>query len=310
MRVFVTMAGIKVVTLNMSWEANAYHMQYGLPNNFNEWEGHIKSANKLQWNSAAEAWKQKNESGVLGPAYVQSLKDVAKYDPDIILLQEFQEYDMSVEAAVNVLNTTVKNKVYAVGAQDFDGTTHTPSGNLVIYNIMQFTPVEKCKSINVRDILHAETHAFGPGRPVAACTLKNSCDEQCTLVISSHSAHNINWDKPSVCQGALNALSDAFEGNPPRLIWGGDFNRQVQFGGVLRFGKRGVYKVPMGAAKKTSSYAHHSHIDWILTTSTTSRKPKQTTNENARGASDHFIVGIKTTASFKDYTLNTIWPKR
>lgn len=288
------MAELKVVSLNISWEANAYHLHNKLPKSAREWKQSVKGGS--QWDTAHHEWKHNYRKGVLGPAYVKSLRDLRKYGADIILLQEFQEYEGSVKAALNVLNA--RGGTYTVGATDFDGTRHTKSGNVVIYDITKFEALSS-ESSKVRQALHTVTGAFPSGRPVAACMLRNYNDGVETLAISSHSEHGIQWNQPAFCQRALSALERLYAARKPRLIWGGDFNKHVQFGKPLRFCGQDVFKVSGGESKKTAHYG--SHIDWIFATSTAGGNPVQITNETVRGASDHYIIGIETTAKFSDF---------
>lgn len=292
----IKMAGVKVVSLNISWEANAYHLKTKLPTSLREWKQRVKGGS--QWNSARHQWKHNYEKGVLGPAYVKSLRDLRKYGADIILLQEFQNYDDSLPAALNVLNG--KHRTYAVGATDFDGTQHTQSGNVVVYDNTKFDFLSSHSS-EVRSVLHMVTNAFPPGRPVAACMLRNRNDGGETLVISSHSGHGVMWNVPEFCQTALSVLEKLYGAQKPRLIWGGDFNERVKFGKPLSFCGQKVFKVRGCESKKTAHYCSHNRIDWILATSMAGKNPVQITDEKVRGASDHYIIGIETTAKFLDF---------
>ncbi len=291
------MSGVTVVSLNISWEANNF--KNGMPSNSAIPSGKAWEAAREAWANAAASYKD----DVLGPAYVKSLRAIASREPDVVLLQEFQCYEVnniaSITAAINILEGQTSKK-YAVAAIDAEGgATYTAFASIVLvdeHRFEQYIDVSHAARIRLKA-------AFPRGRPLAAAICTDRRTHERTMIVSSHSAHRIPWDR-AYTQNALNELHEV--GGGGNLIWGGDFNANVKSGGPLDFGSRKVYKLSSRMQNMVDTGKWGAMVDWILTTSTKNRNPTPSGSSNTNvvrlAASDHRPVAITTTVAFIDTT--------
>ena len=309
------MAGVRVVSLNVSWEANNFTDR---PNPFR-----VNLLSSSQWDAARAAWLYNPPTKTIGPAYVQSLASVAEVRPHVVLLQELQMYTLdgvrSIDAVLANLDRMVAGARFQVASASVDGgTSYTAFGCVVIVDTRRFKVIEDVGAelrapFMARDDLY---RCFRSGRPLAAAVcrdLEHPGHE--TLIVSSHSAHHVPWD-PSFVRRAIGVLWSTLTAvrplDAPRLIWGGDFNARVSIGtGGAPFGTRTVYKLPNSRQNvSTGKWATDAVVDWILATSETGRNPTaigtdikngRYTNACVGSASDHRPVAVKTTAGFADF---------
>jgi len=323
--------GIKVVSLNISWEANNAHKSSG-----GVWTTDDKKIPSGEsWEAARKAWKTQSRYRSLGKAYHQSLKVIAQQTPDVILLQEFQDYGTSVEEAIECLNQ-YSQLTYLLAAKQshqigkVPGSANTACIVLVSTKRVEilYPDVPLYKQLPPTSKLR---NAFKQGRPLAGAICKDLSDGRQYLIVSSHSAHHQDWDEKSFSVAALKDLFDSVSIPNLSLIWGGDFNKEISIGRDGFFGTKRVYKLPNNPGKAYHKYwtgKYHDYdgkkgyinygktkvrkaVDWILATSVTEKSPVAIghlgghTNSNVLqgSASDHRPTLIRTTCSFKDMTL-------
>lgn len=290
--------GLRVVSLNISWEANA--AKGGKPS-----PSHL---NRKMWSDAKRAW-QTNPSTTgfsIGPAYVQSLKAIRDTAPDVVLLQEYQMYRSSVQDALDILNNGPKFYVLAAECKEMHPTCNF--GSIVIVNRDRLRVIFDI-SDDVRGELNRATgNAFGPGRALAASICNT--DDGNVLIVSSHSGHGFGWNNSSFTRNAVAALANKCAQGMPDIIWGGDFNSVVKIGrGGAQYGRKSVYKAP-SINPSTGAPLEKTHplgcIDWIMCTSSNSSNPRLIGNDPAaphrvkNAASDHKPVAVQTTS---DHTI-------
>jgi hypothetical protein len=328
--------GVRVASLNISWEANNAHKSPG-----GRWttdDKEIPTKHK-SWEAAKKAWKNQSRYKSLGKAYRQSLKVIAQQTPDVILLQEFQDYGTSVDDAIECLNQ-YSQLTYLLAAkqshelQSKKGLVCANTACIVLVSAKRFA-ISLPDALLYKQIPAGSNlkHAFKKGRPLAGAICQDLSDGRQYLIVSSHSAHYQDWNKKSFSVAALKDLFDSVSlYNIPNLslIWGGDFNKEISIGSDGFFGTKQVYKLPNipGPYHKYWTGKYHDYdekkgynyygktkvrkaVDWILATSVTDTSPEAIghleghTNSNVLqgSASDHRPTLIRTTCSFKDMTL-------
>ena len=292
----------KVVTLNMSWEANNW--------------GNAGPANPRlsdeQWRQVANSWNPSlyaydtTKQNVFGPAYMNALRNIRNVQPDIILLQEFQiptlvddadrNRNEATVALIDVLNRNTKK--YTVAAINMDVFTAQPAVACLVI-VSGYTTATDI-SVDCRHAVNGISRAiyqlapFEGGRPLAAAILEDGQGK--TLIISSHSDHGVPWNHEVFSQTVLVTLFSTFSAldvsRTPQLIWGGDFNRELNVANAT-FNDRNVF------AHKASNPTIHSktqQVDWIMTTRV---NPALVIEPLAliTVASDH-MLGVTTTSTY------------
>lgn len=295
------MEGLRVATINMSWEANNAR-----PENMYIPAG-VPASNKNQsFERSRDAWV--GSAGVphdkFGPAYELVVSDLKALQPplDIILLQEFQLYALhNGRGSIDTLVDSAHLGDYTVVAVAPTKGPDPPAACVVLVRsaILSETEMPRDLSAQWKDFNDSLAAFPSGGRPVAIADVSLKLPGQGNAqyrIISSHSAHHKPWKTPKYVQAYLNRFAKTSKDKPLHLVWGGDFNSQLS-APDQRWLKRKVYKVPR-ARLPGDTTEFERKVDWILGTSVTNRNP--TDVAITKTASDHRIVAQTLRAGFAD----------
>lgn len=295
-----TMNGLRVATINISWEANNAR-----PENAYKPAGVPASNLKRSFQRSRDAWV--GSAGVadnkFGPAYEQVVSDLKALQPplDIILLQEFQLYPLTNGGSIDTLVDSAHLGDYtAVAVAPTEGPD-PPAACVVLVRSALLSSTESPRDLSPQWRDFADSCAAFPrgGRPVAIADVSLQVPGRGSAkyrIISSHSAHGIPWTTPKYVQKYLTRFATTSRNPPLHLVWGGDFNSQVSAPN-LRWLNRKVYKVPR-ARLPGDTTEFGKKVDWILGTSVTNRNP--TNVVITKTGSDHRIVAQTLRAGFAD----------
>lgn len=286
-------AGLKIGTLNISWEANNYDFVVDRP-------AGVPPNARSSFNSAREAWIRKQdkvERGKFGPAYEESVAALKAADLDVILLQEFQVYD--VRPGISTLDVLTDrhhlDKFVVCAADIYSGGAVPAFASVVLVNraVIAETPLDVSAAFSKDG-----TTAFSDGRRIAIAdvTLRKGAVKESYRIVSSHSAHGITWDASRI--GRYLDRFKKITPTPTSLIWGGDFNSEVSIGSDMKWRGNFLRKISRAAMGETTEYKRK--VDWIIASSATGRNP--TASAVVPVASDHRLVSFTTRARLTDWT--------
>jgi hypothetical protein len=291
-------AGLKIGTLNISWEANNYTEPAKRPTG-------VPSNAGRSFNRAREAWRaagNRVERGKFGPAYEQSVAALKAADLDVILLQEFQVYDVRPgTSTLDVLTDRHHLDGFVVCAADiYSGGAVPAFASVVLVNraVIAETPLDVSAAFPKR-----KASAFDEGRRIAIADvkLKKGAVSGSYRIVSSHSAHGITWDASRI-ERYLKRFKEIkptlSSRTPSSLIWGGDFNSEVSIGSDMKWGANFLRKISRAAMGVTTEFERK--IDWIIASSASGRNPTASAVEPV--ASDHRLVSLTTQARLTDWT--------
>jgi hypothetical protein len=288
------MEGLRVATINMSWEANNARPENGYkPAGVPPGKARAFDLSRVAW-----ATRPVVPDGSFGPAYEQIVRDLKAMSLDVILLQEFQAYPMPNGASLDTLVDDGHLSDYTVAAVSrTTGRSDPPAASVVL---VRTAILERGAPIRDVSAFWADSGNAFPvrGRPVAIADVTLHVPGKFAAeyrIISSHSAHGIKWAVPGVVQEYLDSFA-AIVPAPRHLVWGGDFNSTVSGRDTTWLG-RPIRKVAQADVPRNTTQ-FRAKYDWVLGTSVTSRNP--TGVEIVDTASDHRIVAQTLRAPFSD----------
>lgn len=292
----ITMDQLRVATLNLSWEANNAR-----PN------GSPGEVSGTEFFDLARGLPPPRHSGrKFGNAYEKDVADLKQMEPklDIILLQEFQVYEIDGMSSIDVLVDADHLSNYVVVARSLitNPAITPPTACLVLVHkdvLVDFIPPEDLSS-KWNDTIGAFP---AKARPVAIADVMlwdGNTDPALYRLISSHSAHGIRWENRKVTQDYLDRFKEVAPAGkevPPNLVWGGDFNCDLSAADCM-WGDKHIRKTPRDEMIPTTVYPWMPRADWVMGTTKSGKNPANVTVTPT--ASDHYIVAKTFSRAFID----------
>ena len=290
--------GLKIGTLNISWEANNYDFVAGRPTGVPSNAGRSFNRARVAWRAAGN----RVEPGKFGPAYERSVAALKAADLDVILLQEFQVYEVQPgSSTLDVLTDRHQLDGFVVCAADiYSGGAVPAFASVVLVKTLRIVgmPIDVSAAFSKRKV-----SAFDEGRRIAIADvrLRKGAVSGSYRIVSSHSAHGITWDAPRIRRylDRFKEIKPTLSSRTPSsLIWGGDFNSEVSIGSDMKWGGNYLRKISRAAMGETTEYRRK--VDWIIASSASGSNPTASTVKPV--ASDHRLVSLTTRARLTDWT--------
>ena len=316
---------LKIATLNISWEANnAVKRSRGSgydvlgPKLTSTNTGNARAFSRAHTLWVEDRAQKYNRGDYFGAPYEESIRLIGESDLDVVLLQEFQMYthnsiNRSTGAPTSSIEVLVDSKhlenFTVVATNQIGGGRFTACASVVLVRTDLIstgsTPLDRSAEAD-----WSSRRAFDTtDRPVAIAdvVLERGGQKGNYRIVSSHSAHGIDWTNVARVKRYIAALQGLGGPVPLSFIWGGDFNSALSVGKdgdtnpyPAKWMGRPVRKVARSAMPKNTT-EFGSKIDWIMATSTTGGNPTEI--EITESGSDHRLVQITTQGHVWDWTI-------